>query len=144
VASEVRGLAQRTSGAAREIKLLIQASSDTVETGHRLTDDAQKTMAHALESVRQVSQVIGEISTGAQEQLMGISQVNEAVSQMDTITQQNAALVEQMAASAVQLQELTASVAAAVQVFKLDGSQRAPADAIALRRQGRDALLTTP
>jgi aerotaxis receptor len=120
VAAEVRALAQRSSGAAREIKQLILESSATVETGNRLTDEAQKTMAGALASVREVSQVIGEISTGSQEQLMGISQVNEAVSQMDTLTQQNAALVEQMAASAIQLQEQTASVAAAVQVFKLD------------------------
>jgi aerotaxis receptor len=94
-------------------------------------------MAQALESVRQVSQVIAEISTGAREQLTGISQVNEAVSQMDSITQQNAALVEQMAASAVQLLEQTALVAAAVQVFKLDGRNRAPTDAVALRRQAR-------
>jgi aerotaxis receptor len=121
VASEVRALAQRSSSAAREIKQLILESSATVEAGNRLTDDAQKTMAGALESVRAVSQVIGDISTGAQEQMLGISQVNEAVSQMDTMTQQNAALVEQMAASAMQLREQTASVAAAVQVFKLDG-----------------------
>jgi aerotaxis receptor len=137
VAAEVRALAQRSSGAAREIKQLIQASSATVEAGNRLTDDAQKTMADALESVRQVSQVITEISSGAQEQFMGISQVNEAVSQMDTITQQNAALVEEMAASAVQLQVQTASVAAAVQVFKLDGRSRPQADAVALRRQAQ-------
>jgi aerotaxis receptor len=138
VASEVRALAQRSSSAAREIKQLIQASGETVEAGNRMTDDAQQTMANALESVRQVSQVISEISTGAQEQLTGISQVNEAVSQMDTITQQNAALVEQMAASAVQLLEQTASVAAAVQVFKLDARSRAQTDAVALRRQARD------
>jgi aerotaxis receptor len=123
VASEVRALAQRSSSAAREIKQLILESSATVEAGNRLTDDAQKTMAGALASVRAVSQVIGEISTGAQEQLLGISQVNEAVSQMDAMTQQNAALVEQMATSAMQLQDQTASVAAAVQVFTLDGRQ---------------------
>jgi aerotaxis receptor len=143
VAAEVRALAHRSSGAAREIKQLIQASTETVEAGNRLTDDAQTTMAQALESVRQVSQVIAEISTGAQEQLMGISQVNEAVSQMDSITQQNAALVEQMAASAVQLLEQTASVAAAVQVFKLDARSRPQADAVALRRQAREADTAT-
>jgi aerotaxis receptor len=120
VASEVRALAQRSSAAAREIKQLILESSATVESGNRLTDAAQTTMLGALDSVRAVSQVIAEISNGAQEQLLGISQVNEAVSQMDAMTQQNAALVQQMAASALQLQDQTASVAAAVQVFKLD------------------------
>jgi len=138
VAAEVRALAQRTSGAAREIKQLIQASTETVESGNRLTEDAQKTMDGALTSVRKVTQVIGEISTGAQEQLTGISQINEAVSQMDSITQQNAALVEQMAASATQLQSQAASVADSVQIFKLDaGAPMSQPDAVALRRAAR-------
>jgi aerotaxis receptor len=140
VASEVRALAQRTTGAAREIKQLIQASTEQVEDGNRLTTQAQETMDGALDSVRQVNTVIGEISSGAQEQLLGISQVNEAVSQMDSITQQNAALVEEMAASATQLQAQTASVAESVQVFKLDRSQPAMPDAVALRKAGRQAV----
>jgi aerotaxis receptor len=109
-----------------------------VSTGNRVTEQAQQTMHGALDSVRQVSQAIVEISDGAQQQLHGISQVNEAVSQMDGITQQNAALVEQIAASALQLQTQSASVAEAVQVFRLD--QAAPAalpDAVALRRAAK-------
>ena len=94
-------------------------------------------MDGAVQTVRQVSQVITEISTGAQEQLSGISQVNEAVSQMDSITQQNAALVEQIAASAVQLQGQAATVAEAVQVFRLDAHVPASPDAVSLRRAGR-------
>jgi aerotaxis receptor len=138
VASEVRALAQRTSGAAREIKQLIQQSTDQVEDGNRLTTQAQVTMNSALDSVREVNNVISEISTGAQEQLMGISQVNEAVSQMDSITQQNAALVEQMAASALQLQSQAASVAESVQVFTLDRRRAAMPDAVALRKAARE------
>ena len=140
VAAEVRSLAQRTTGAAREIKQLNQDSAQKVEAGNRLTEEAQKTMDGALDMVQRVSHVIEEISTGTSEQLSGISQVNEAVSQMDGITQQNAALVEQIAASAVQLQGQAAAVSEAVQVFKLDtnatarSTQSGP-DAVALRRQ---------
>jgi aerotaxis receptor len=140
VASEVRALAQRTSGAAREIKQLIQASTEQVEDGNRLTTQAQETMNGALDSVRQVNAVIGEISSGAREQLLGISQVNEAVSQMDSITQQNAALVEEMAASSTQLQAQAASVAESVQVFKLDRSQAVMPDAVALRKTARQTV----
>jgi aerotaxis receptor len=143
VAAEVRALAQRTTGAAREIKQLIQASAEKVEAGNRLSDAAQQTMDGALHSVRQVTQVIAEISSGAQEQLGGISQVNEAVSQMDSITQQNAALVEQIAASAVQLQAQAASVSESVQVFRLDASAPGGSDAVALRR-GAKARLAEP
>ena len=91
-----------------------------------------------------MNHVINEISTGAHEQLMGISQVNEAVSQMDSITQQNAALVEQIAASAVQLQGQTATVSEAVQVFRLDPSAGAHApDAVALRRAHKERAAET-
>jgi len=144
VAAEVRALAQRTSGAAREIKQLIGESSEQVESGNRLTAEARKTMEGALKAVRDASLVIEGISTGAQEQLAGISQINDAVSQMDSITQQNAALVEQIAASAVQLQAQAASVAEAVQVFRLDAGNRSAApDAVALRRQMRENAAQT-
>jgi aerotaxis receptor len=123
VASEVRSLAQRTTAAAREIKQLIEDSAEKVEAGNRLTEEAQKTMDGALATVKRVTHVIEEISTGASEQLSGISQVNEAVSQMDSITQQNAALVEEIAASAVQLQCQAVAVSESVQVFKLDASR---------------------
>ena len=140
VASEVRALAQRTSGAAREIKQLISESTETVDAGNRLTGEAQKTMSGALETVRNVTHVINEISTGAQEQLMGISQVNEAVSQMDSITQQNAALVEQIAASAVQLQGQATTVSEAVEVFRLHRTRaNFGQDAVALRRAHKEA-----
>jgi aerotaxis receptor len=138
VASEVRSLSQRTAGAAREIKQLIQESNEKVDAGNQLTDQAQKTMQGALVSVREVTQVIGEISHGAREQLTGISQVNEAVSQMDAITQQNAAMVEQMAAAAVQLQSQAATVSDAVQVFRVGGQGTpAVAGAVALRKAAR-------
>jgi aerotaxis receptor len=141
VAAEVRALAQRTSSASREIHQLIQASSEHVETGNRLSQAAQTTMSDALVTVQRVGDVIAEISSGAREQMGGISQVNVAVSQMDGITQQNAALVEQVAASAVQLQQQAATVADTVQVFHLDESQMTPAtSAVELRRAAKAVM----
>jgi aerotaxis receptor len=139
VAAEVRTLAGRTTGAAREIKQLIEMSSETVETGSRQTREAQETMNHALEAVRHVSNLIGDINTGANEQLMGISQVNEAVSQMDGITQQNAAMVEELASSASSLQEQAAAVAESVKVFRLGGDDVGfgDVDAVALRKANK-------
>ena len=137
VAAEVRALAQRTTGAAKEIKQLIDESKEKVDAGNRLTDAAQKTMIDALTAVRQVSTMINEISTGAREQLAGIQQVNEAVAQMDTITQQNAALVEEIAASAMQLRGQAGTVAETVQVFRLGQGDVAMQDAVALRRAAR-------
>jgi len=138
VAAEVRALAQRSSGAAREIKQLISDSAEKVEAGNRLTQAARDTIANAVATVRQVGTVISEISTGAREQLDGISQVNEAVAQIDSITQQNAALVEQIAAAAAQLQAKAVTVSDTVQVFRLDVQQRPATDAVALRRAVRE------
>ncbi len=139
VAAEVRALAHRTSGAAREIKTLIGDSADKVRAGNGLTEEAQRTMADALVTANEVALVIDGISLGAREQLTGISQVNEAVAQLDTITQQNAALVEELAASAMRVEQQAGAVSQAVQVFTLDRHVAPVADAVALRRAGRGA-----
>jgi aerotaxis receptor len=139
VASEVRALAQRTAGAAKEVKQLIEESTEKVAAGNRLTEGAKLTMNEALQSVRQVTTMIAEISNGTREQLSGISQINEAMAQMDTITQQNAALVEEIAASAMQLQGQSSTVAETVQVFRLGHGDTAMQDAVALRRANRGA-----
>lgn len=140
VAAEVRSLSHRTLSAAKEIRQLIDASAATVSEGHQKTDQAQKTMSEALELVRRVGTLIGEINNASIEQLSGISQVNAAVAQLDTITQQNAALVEENAASAMHLNELAQTVTETVQVFRVDASAPAAGrDAVALRREMKSA-----
>jgi methyl-accepting chemotaxis protein len=128
VAGEVRNLAQRSAQAAKEIKGLIGASVDKVETGSRLVADAGQTMSEIVGSVQRVSDIIGEITAAAGEQSDGIGQVNVAVTQLDQMTQQNAALVEESAAAAESLKDQANRLAGVVQVFRLDGmaSQVAP------------------
>jgi aerotaxis receptor len=138
VASEVRALAQRTATAAKEVKQLINDSSEKVRTGCELTDTVQKTMAEALSSVDKVGALVEAISHGVSEQLTGISQINSAVSHLDGITQQNAAAVEQIAAASMSLAARAKVVSDAVQVFRLDNNQRATVvDAVDLRKQQR-------
>ncbi|MCW5654779.1 methyl-accepting chemotaxis protein [Hydrogenophaga sp.] len=121
VAGEVRNLAQRSAQAAKEIKGLIGASVDKVETGSRLVADAGQTMSEIVGSVQRVSDIIGEITAAAGEQSDGIGQVNVAVTQLDQMTQQNAALVEESAAAAESLKDQASRLAQVVQVFRLDG-----------------------
>jgi methyl-accepting chemotaxis protein len=124
VASEVRALAQRSAEAAKEIKTLIGASVERVESGTRLVADAGATMGEVVGSVQQVGQMIGEISTAASEQSDGIAQVNLAVSQLDQMTQQNASLVEESAAAAESLKDQAARLAEVVGAFRLSGDAR--------------------
>ena len=119
VAGEVRNLAQRSAQAAKEIKGLIGASVDKVETGSRLVADAGQTMSEIVGSVQRVSDIIGEITAAAGEQSDGIGQVNVAVTQLDQMTQQNAALVEESAAAAESLKDQARRLAGVVQVFRL-------------------------
>ena len=119
VASEVRSLASRSAEAAKEIKSLINASVDKVESGSRLVQDAGSTMDEIVGSVRKVSEIIGEIMAATTAQSGDIDQVNSAVGQLDQMTQQNAALVEQSAAAAESLKGQTENLAQAVAVFKL-------------------------
>ncbi|MES2366375.1 MAG: methyl-accepting chemotaxis protein [Pseudomonadota bacterium] len=124
VAAEVRNLAQRSAGAAKEIKSLIEDSVDKVDVGGKLVDEAGKTMEEIVNSVKRVTDIMSEIAAASQEQSSGIEQVNQAVGQMDEATQQNAALVEEAAAAAESLQDQAAKLAQAVSVFKLSGNNQ--------------------
>jgi methyl-accepting chemotaxis protein len=127
VASEVRGLAQRSAGAAKEIKTLIGDASGKVEAGSALVQDAGRTMADVVASVRRVSDIVAEISAASAEQSTGIGQVNQAIVQMDGTTQQNAALVEEAAAAAASLHQQADLLVSLVGQFRLDGAAAAPA-----------------
>ncbi|WP_440111992.1 methyl-accepting chemotaxis protein [Acidovorax sp. BL-A-41-H1] len=119
VASEVRTLAQRSAAAAKEIKDLITASVDRVAEGSTLVDQAGTTMQEVVKSIRQVNELMREISTANNEQSQGIDQINEAVTHLDQGTQQNAALVEEMAAAASSLNGKARELLTTVSVFKL-------------------------
>ncbi|MBY0556843.1 MAG: HAMP domain-containing protein, partial [Burkholderiaceae bacterium] len=117
VASEVRNLAQRSAGAAKEIKELIGDSVDKVDAGSKLVDEAGQTMDLIVTSIRQVADIMGEITAATQEQSNGIEEVNQAINQMDEMTQQNAALVEEAAAAAESMEEQAQMLAQAVSIF---------------------------
>ncbi len=104
VASEVRNLAQRSAGAAKEIKDLISDSVDKVETGGKLVDETGQTMELLVNSVKQVANIMAEISTASQQQSEGITHVHQVIAGIDQVTQLNAALVQQAAGAASSLQ----------------------------------------
>jgi aerotaxis receptor len=118
VAGEVRGLAQRSANAAREIKDLIGVSVERVESGARLVDDAGATMDEIVAQVKRVSDLIAEIRAATEEQSSGVTQVDAAVGELDRITQQNAALVEESTAASESLKQQATRLVDAVSVFR--------------------------
>jgi methyl-accepting chemotaxis protein len=119
VASEVRSLAGRSAEAAKEIKVLINASVERVEHGTTLVDSAGITMSEVVASIRRVTDIMGEISAASSAQAAGVANVDSAVHQMDQATQQNAALVEEIAAAASGLKAQASDLVRVVEVFQL-------------------------
>ena len=119
VAAEVRSLAQRSSTAAREIKVLISDSSVKVDMGSKLVNDAGRTMQDIVDSVKRVSGLITSIADAGQSQSSDIGQVHQAISQIDSMTQQNAALVEQLAASAQSLKGQSVRLSTSMSSFRV-------------------------
>jgi methyl-accepting chemotaxis protein len=124
VASEVRTLAQRSAGAAKEIKGLITESVEKVEAGSQQVEEAGRAMNDIVAQVKRVNDLIGEIGSATLEQTQGISQIGDAVGQLDQVTQQNAALVEESAAAAESLNQQAARLVEAVAVFTLNESEQ--------------------
>jgi methyl-accepting chemotaxis protein-1 (serine sensor receptor) len=119
VASEVRALAQRSAGAAKEIRDLISTSVARVGTGAALVKNAGYAMNDIIVAIGNVAEIMLEIASASEQQTTGIEQVNVAIGQMDQVTQQNAALVEQAAAAAASLETQAADMNATVALFKL-------------------------
>ena len=120
VASEVRVLAQQALGASREIGELVAHAVADIDGGSAAAAEAGYSMAGLVNSVRQVEDMISQISDASVRQASGISDMSCAIVQMDHMTQQNSALVEEAAAAADSLQEQALSLSRAVASFKLD------------------------
>jgi methyl-accepting chemotaxis protein len=133
VAGEVRNLAQRSAVAAKEIKELIADSVGKTTEGTRQVENAGKTMEEIVNSVKRVSDIVGEITAASIEQSSGIDQVNKAVTQMDEVTQQNAALVEEAAAAAESLMEQANNLVESIRQFKTSENDTGRASAPAAR-----------
>ena len=119
VAGEVRGLSQRSSTAAREIRGLIAASVRSVERGATLVDQAGDRVALTVQRVAGVMELMGEIKNAGQEQARGIAQMGEAVRQLDAATQQNALLVDDSSCASIGMKNQVRRLLEVVHQFQL-------------------------
>jgi len=122
VAGEVRNLAQRSAGAAREIKVLIQDSVQKVASGSDLVNQSGEALEQIVTSVKRVTDIVSEIAAASREQTRGIEQVNTAVTQMDTVTQSNASQTEELSSTAESLAGQAEQLQGLVSKFKLEES----------------------
>jgi len=139
VASEVRGLAQRSAEAAKEIKVLISASTSQVAQGVDRVGETGKALELIAAQVTQINGVVSEIAASAHEQATGLHEVNAAVNQMDQATQQNAAMVEEASAAAHALREETDALSVLISQFRVSETQSVAVAPRHGRRFGRAA-----
>lgn len=119
VAGEVRNLASRSAQAAKEIKSLIDSTTDSVATGSRYVRLARESMGEIVSSIDSVSVIMREITVATNEQMKGIQEINHAVIDLDRMVQQNAELVIQSAAAAGALQEQAGELAETAGHFRI-------------------------
>ncbi|EPR9129656.1 methyl-accepting chemotaxis protein [Cronobacter malonaticus] len=119
VAGEVRNLASRSAQAAKEIKSLIDSTTQSVATGSRYVRLAGESMEEIVSSIGNVSGIMREITVATSEQMKGIQEINHAVLQLDQMVQQNAELVVQSAAAAGALQGQAGELAQTAGYFRI-------------------------
>lgn len=124
VASEVRTLAGRSASASKDIKTLINESSEQVTQGSQLVNEAGTTLKDIVGSIKEVASLVSEIASASSEQATGIEEINTAVVQMDEGTQQNAALVEENTAAAQSLVEQSEELENLVNFFTIEDDER--------------------
>jgi len=124
VAGEVRSLAQRTAGAAREVTGLIEASRAHVGQGAQLVGDAGQTMREVVGKVADAATIMSAITGASREQARDIAGVNAAMLELDAITRRNAAQVEESALSSGSVADEAARLSLALSVFKFHDAIR--------------------
>ncbi|WP_304165889.1 methyl-accepting chemotaxis protein [Lonsdalea britannica] len=120
VAAEVRNLAQRSAGSAREIKTLIEETSNEVSMGSKVASDSSADMNLLVGEIKKVNEFMQEISLASSEQAKGIEQVNVAITQLEQVAQQNAALVEESASASASLNDQAVNLDETMAFFKLE------------------------
>ncbi len=120
VAVEVRRLAQSAAESSREIKELIEKSTEEVVQGTKLVADASEQVGQIVEKISRSSGLVEEISVAMTQQAATISEVGLAVRQIDEMAQQNAALVEETNAAIEQCENQALELDMVVDTFEIE------------------------
>lgn len=151
VAHEVRNLASRAGDASRQIRSLIDTSVTHTDAGTRLVRETGCAMHDIVARIERITEVVGQIRTGAQEQSQGVSQIDVSITELDNATQHNAALVEQTSAAAMHMREQADQLQTLLASFRLSSdlqgntaSTFAPSPRDEIRRASAQAGLNPP
>ncbi|MGF2439655.1 methyl-accepting chemotaxis protein [Enterobacter ludwigii] len=120
VAEEVRNLAHRSADAAKNIKTLIEVTSNNVTQGVTVVSEAEKNMQEIVTGSGNVSQLMDDIFTSTSEQEKGISQITLALSELERVTQSNVTMAEELNGSSDVLRNQVSELQARTRNFRLE------------------------
>jgi methyl-accepting chemotaxis protein len=115
VANEVRKLAERSGGAAKEINGVAGGSV-------LVAQKAGKQLQELVPSIQKTAELIEEVAASTQEQANSVKQMNGAMLQVDQVTQRNAASAEELSSTAEELSAQAAALMDQVGFFRLSGA----------------------
>jgi Methyl-accepting chemotaxis protein len=119
VAAEVRSLALRSAQSAKEVKVLIEASSESVQSGAHQVFEASAAMNQIVNSVERVTATMKHIAAATSEQSDAIANVSQVIADLDKATQHNTSLVQRTAGAAAALEGDAGQLVEAVSVFRI-------------------------
>ncbi|MCY1668229.1 methyl-accepting chemotaxis protein [Rhizobium sp. SL86] len=123
VAQEVRELAQKSAGAARDINTLINTSATDVENGVALVLKTGDSLTTIQQSITSINQTIGVIAEASREQSGRLREISSSVTDLDQMTQQNAAMVEETTAAVFSLSHEADELGNRISHFALSGEE---------------------
>jgi methyl-accepting chemotaxis protein len=114
VAAEVRKLAERAGGAAKEINALASSSL-------QVADRSGKLIVDLVPTIRKTAELVQGIAVTSGQQAAGVKQMTSAMGQVDQVAQRNARASEELAETAGELRGHADTLRDRVAYFKVSG-----------------------
>jgi methyl-accepting chemotaxis protein len=115
VAIEVRALAMRASGSAKEIKTLVQASRANVTEGSELVQRTHGSLGELITGAGESAIVVAEIAAQMQRQSQGLTELSTTLRELEKAARDGAGLADQSSAMSAALKDDAAALIAAAQ-----------------------------
>jgi len=118
VANEVRSLAQRSAGSAKEIKDLIEESVQRVDAFSKQVDASGEALAEIVGAVREVSEVVDKMAQANQDQSIRVNEVNQSINEMSNMTESNNSVAMGVASYSTKLKDQADHLSNLMKFFK--------------------------
>ena len=119
VAEEVRNLASKSAGAAKETSELLESSSQSVEGGNMIVEKVSASLQSIASLAQSNAEKIAKVQSISASQSDAMAQINTGIDQVSQVVQQNSATAEESAAASEELSSQSALMQDFISQFRL-------------------------